>query len=302
MSAPMHDFDPKLVVQIFQFLWTLYSSRRSGSKPTSHKPGDDQPAVAAQVPNPDKLKELIKDVEQRPGQTEETISDAIDKRFSPSEAQQVKDDFAAYAVLVNPPNFADYDFASVIQKYVKGMQAIALTADLFRLRGWKADSGIRLLTMTGSAAGLIPRVSVNSLVYPIGQIVSASVGEYGAVLTDEQAECPLLVVAEGVFTYPSYGMYGNERSERADRTYRFKRGQESNWIRFYLDKNSSGSYIPFRDFEYRLDASSAVGILATLKKDIVTYLRDLEEERPLLAELRRELDRVSSITAPKTQT
>jgi len=61
----------------------------------------------------------------------------------------------------------------------------------------EGDSGIRLLTMTGSAAGLIPRVSVNSLVYPIGQIVSASVGEYGAVLTDEQAECPLLVVAEG---------------------------------------------------------------------------------------------------------
>jgi hypothetical protein len=292
----MHNIDPKLVVQIFQFLWTMYSSRRASTKPIPDSETKEQPTASVQIPNPDKLKELIKDVQKNPEQTEGSISAAIDRRFTPSEAQQVKDDFAAYTVLVSPPDFADYDFTSAISRYLKGMQAIALTADLFRIRGKKIGS-TRILAMPDSGAAFIPQKHANSLVYPIGRMISASVAPCQAKLTDEKGEVPLIVVVRGTFTYASSGIPGGERNESREMVYRFRAGQESNWLLFYRADESQ--YVPFRDFEYRLNASNARDILTALKKDIVTYLRDLQEEQPLLSELRQELEGVTRIITPK---
>jgi hypothetical protein len=118
--------DPRLVIQIFQLLWSIYSTRRSQKKPSDDAKTHDEPAVAAEVLNRDKLQEVIQEVTEQPEGIEQGISAVIDKKFPPAEAQQVKDDFATFAFLASPPDFADYDFAGIIAKYVKAIQAIAL--------------------------------------------------------------------------------------------------------------------------------------------------------------------------------
>ena len=291
----MYHLDPRLVVQVLQLLWNIYTSRRAKPKPAPDKEGHE-PAVAAEVPNPDKLRELIEEVQGKPEQTEESISAAIEEKFPPTEARQVKNDFAAFALLASPPDFADYDFVSLIQKYVKNIQTIALKMDLFRLRGAKYYGELRLLEMSETGGSLAPSAKANDAVYILGDIVSASVAKRSAVLTDEQEDTPLVFVVEGVFRYASYGGYAGQRTESGVQAYKLRAGQESNWLAFYVGyKNFAATHPGFRGFEYRLKASDVKAIIAALKKDIVGYLRDVEEERPLVRELRRELEELSSI-------
>ena len=292
-----HDIDPRLTVQILQFLWSIYSGRRARSKSGSDKK-DGGPVPAEAAPDPDKLEELIKEVEiKRPNGG---IDMAIDEKFSLADAMQVKEDFAAFAVLVSPPEFSDYDFSGLVQKYTEGMQTIALAADLFRLRGAMIGSGFRILEMHETSAALIPAGQRNSAVYTEGEIISASVAKCAVVLTEERVERPLVVVLEGVFNYASYGGYSGQRIERAEQAYRFGSGQESNWLAFEFAFKDSGKFYPFQPFEYRLNASDVKTIFAALKKDIISYLRDVEEERPVLQELRRELDGLPRISKAET--
>jgi hypothetical protein len=291
----MHELDPRLVVQILQFLLTAYGIRRARSKPISDQKEGSQAEPSAQLPNPEKLEELIKDVEKTKSQTQETISIAIENKFPPSEAKQIKEDFAAFAILAIPPNFVEYDFSGLIQTYVEQIQAIAMKADLFRLRGWKGKNGIRLLKMPDSAAALLPSHEVSTAVYCPGQIVQARVKDYASVLTDKQQGNPLLVVMNAEFAYASYGL-GNQRTEQGNQIYRIGPGQESNWIQFGIpDQNRWDQVLPFQGFEYPLKATNVRSIFAALKKDIVSHLRDVEEERPILYELRKELDGLTAI-------
>lgn len=64
--------------------------------------------------------------------------------------------------------------------------------------------------------------------------------------------------------------------------------------------NNVDSYLPFAEFEYPLKAATVKAIFAALKNDIVSYLRDIEEERPVLNEVRRELEALSTVTASKS--
>jgi hypothetical protein len=231
-----HDIDPRLAVQILQFLWSIYTGRRARSKSGSDKK-DADPVTTETTPDPDKLKELIREVETtRP---EEGIAAAIDEKFSPADASQIKDDIAAFAILASPPDFNDYDFCGLVQKYIEGIQKIALTADLFRLRGSKVGNGVRLLKLPETSAAFVPASQRDLAVYTEGDIISSSVTNCVIVLTDKQVERPLVIVLEGRFQHVS--RLGESGFEKAERAYMFRRGQESNWLAFdfmVLHKNS----------------------------------------------------------------
>jgi hypothetical protein len=290
----MH-YDPRLIVQVLQFLWGIYSGRRSQTKPNSDNSESQQ--APAQVPDPDKLQELIEEVEARPAEAEADVTAAIEEKFSPSEAHQVKEDFATLAVLVSPPNFADYDFFGVIEKYVGGMHTVASRADLFRLSGAKLDSNVRMLPMAETALALAPDDKVDTAVYRWGEITSASVKGRKALLLDgSKISPPLVLFAEGIFMYASYGIYSSQRTERAVQAYKLRAGQERNWLEFSFDEtNFPNRSLGFREFEYRLNARYVKAILTALKADIVAYLRELEQERPVLLDLRQELEGLSRL-------
>jgi hypothetical protein len=105
-------------------------------------------------------------------------------------------------------------------------------------------------------------------------------------------------VLEGVFNHVS--RLGEQGFEKAERAYMFGRGQESNWLAFDFLQKDSGRFVPFQPFEYRLNASDVKTIFAALKKDIISYLRGVEQERPVLQELRRELDGLPRISKAET--
>ncbi len=290
--SQFHDLDPRFIVQVLQFLVTIYNLRRGRSKSS---PNDKD---RESVPDPDKLKELIKEVESE--RSDKGIATAIDEKFSPSEAKQVKDDFTVFAILGNPPNFSDYNFFGLVQRYVESMQTIALTADLFRLRGSKMGGGIRILGMPETSAALVPEAQRNSAVYAEGDFVSASVAKCVALLTDKRVECPLVIVLEGVFHHVS--RLGDSGLEKAERAYMLKRGQESNWLAFDFAFKEPARFVTFQPFEYRLNATDVKTIFAALKTDITSYLGDVEQERPVLQELRQELDGLSNVIVPKAKT
>lgn len=267
---------------------SVYVLRRSSAKGKSPETVPQEIRSERTDPNPERLKELIEDVEKNTAvHTEANVSAAIDNKFPPAEASQVKSDFKAISLLVNPPGLSNYDFYTLINQYVRGLSAIATKAELFRLRGYKSNGGPRVLPLIETAAALAPPTAARTAVYTSGSIVSVAVSEVRAVLTDEQEELPLIVAVKAEFKHFSAGgLYSGQRSEYGSAVYRLVQGQENNWLKFELvDKSLYG----FQDFSYRLSAADVKALLAALKKDIGTYLQDISDERPLVAELADEL-------------
>lgn len=273
--------DPKLLLQVLQFLLNVYNSTlgRSSNKSPTETPQDVQ--TRSETPDPGKLGELIKEVEEKPG---ENVERAIDRRFSPEEAKRVKDDLAAFLLFASPPRLADYDFYGIIQSYAKGIQAVALRTELFRLRGQKAAQGFRILPMPDAGTALLPKDVARDAVHAYGEAFSASPKEWKAFLTDEDRDVPLVIFIEAKFSF-GYLTGGTYNEGGAD-LYRLKDGQERNWLEFVGQRKAAG----FQDFEYRLTASETASITAALREDIASYLRELEKEQVLVGKLHQELN------------
>ncbi len=278
--------DITLVVQILQFLHSIYVSKRSSSNTAS---GDAQPKT--DTPNPEHLQELIREIKEESGeQTDDSVSRAIDRRFVPAEAQRIKDDLAAFMFFATPPDFADYNFIGMIQKYLKGIQSVAVRADLFRIRGEKAKGEVRYLLMDKTAKALLPNKRADDAVYEYSDIISASVVKTEGVLTDEHVDIPFLLFIGATFQSASITGYGGMTPDRRVRTYRLSAGQEDNWLRFRgSDERRFDKPLGFDDFEFRLSAQETGTILAALRSDIVSYLREVEKDRPKIDSLREDL-------------
>ncbi len=276
-----------------RFLFDIYKFRRDAAKDKpSPSPAETVPAKE-NAPNPERLKELIEELQQSSGATKEDLPLAIEKKFPPEQATQVKDDLAAVSLLANPPNFANYDYYALISQYLRALRTVAVRTELFRLRGWKNQAGLRLLQMPKTAAALLPRTVTIEAVYRFGEVAQASVTDVETILTDEQEEVPLLVALSAEFSYRSYGM-GSQRREKGEEFYRFRVGQDRNWLQFGCMEEMKSSP-GFKDFTYMLKASRVKEILDALKQDIACYLHEVEEEQPTVKQLAQEVRRVLNL-------
>jgi hypothetical protein len=289
----MHDFDPKLILQALQFLYTIYQGR--WGKKSSEKE-DDQAGAAPEPksPDPERMGELIKEVESHPKQTEDKLAAEIDKKFPPEQANQVKSDLRTLAAIVSPPDLREYDYFGMIEDYAKGLQNIASKTELFRLRGVKIDDEARLLSLPTSVDSLLPSRVRNDAVYPpFEHVTHVKVREVQAFLVDSGAAAPLALGLEAAFMQHDSGM------DVESSVYKIVPGQDRNWLGFEPIKREYG----FRGCEWRLNAVDARAILAALKKDITAYLVEIEKERPVVKEIVEELQSLKAIqsTEPEKQ-
>jgi|HubBroStandDraft_6_1064221.scaffolds.fasta_scaffold521533_2 hypothetical protein len=156
--------------------------------------------------------------------------------------------------------------------------------------------------MPKTAAAILPNAEADSAVRIVGQMVSASLVQRKAVLTTEKQNVPLVLFAQGVFLHPTFGIYPAPRREEAMQAYTLSPGQENNWLAFNFEAwNFSRSSPAFLEFEYRLKASDTRAMLQALREDIVSYLRDIEGERPLVRELQQEVDGLSAVISSNHQ-
>jgi hypothetical protein len=284
----MHDFDPKLVLQGLQFLYTIYQNRwgKKSSEKEDHEAGA---APEPKGPDPRRMEDLIKEVEDHPKQTGDNLAEAIDKKFPPEQASQVKSDIRTLAAVVSPPDLREYDYFGMILDYAKGLQSIALKTELFRLRGEKIGDEARLLPMPTSAGPLFPARVRNDAVYlPYRSTYEVKVRKAEMFLLD-QPETPLTLFLEAAFIQDSYGpMPGIDA-----RPYGITPGQDRNWLRFEPVQASPG----FKACEWRLNAMDLRTALAAMKKDITAYLIDIESERPVVKEILDELQALRAIQA-----
>lgn len=282
----MHDIDPKLVLQGLQFLYTIYQNR--WGKKSSEKEIPESGAKESRGPDPDRMDELIKEVERHPTQTEDKLAAQIDKKFPPEQASQVKSDLRTLAALVSPPDLKEYDYFGIIKDYAKGLQHIATKTELFRLRGEKIDDNVRLLVMPTTADPLLPpQVRKDAIYLPYPRTTDARIREIHASLVDRGEAAPLTIIVEAAFTEQSYGT----RTDVHYMAYTMAPGQERNWLRFDPLKRADG----FRGCEWRLSAKDARRVLSAMKTDITAYLAEIESERPIVTEILEELEALRAV-------
>ena len=282
----MHEIDPKLALQVLQFLYTIYQSRW-GKKP-SEKETRESGAAESKGPDPERMGELIKEVESHPKQTQDNLAAQIDKKFPPEQAIQVKSDLRTLATLVSPTDLREYDYFGIIENYAKGLQNIAMKTELFRLRGEKIEDNVRVLEMPTTGDSLLPPHVRNNAIYPpYRSTTDIRVRGIHAFLGNGGETAPLTVIVEAAFTQDSYGTTTNVHTM----VYKIASGQERNWLQFDPLKSISG----FRGFEWRLNAADVRQILNAMKADITGYLAEIESERPIVAEVLEELEALRAV-------
>lgn len=217
-----------------KFLFDLYKFRRDAAKEknATDLSSGDAPTARGDQPNPERLEELIRELQHSEHESREALSAAIEKKFPPEQASQVKDDLAAISLLANPPNFASYDYYGLITQYVRTLREIALRTEMFRLRGWQNPRLIRLLPLRKTAAILAPPAVLNDAVHTFGEISQVSITSTECFLTDEAEEVPLTLIIEADFLGRSYGVYSGQQRDREAEVYRLGAGQEKNWLGF----------------------------------------------------------------------
>lgn len=291
--------EAQMAINALRLLFDLYKLRRDAA---TGKTGPDvvraeKESEQAAEPNPERLKELIQELQQE--ESTAPLSIAIERKFPPAEAARVKQDLAAISLLASPPTLADYDYYGLISTYVRTIRDLAVRTELFTLRGWKNPHGIRILAFPNTNRALAPIDVVEDGVYRYGEVAQVSITKTECFLTDEQGDVPMTLLVEADFIHYSYGL-GSEQRDRHGEVYRFSVGQERNWLDFGPARGTTLS-VGFRAFGYRLKAAEVKAIISAMKEDLMAYVREVEEEQPTLIEIREELAALLKITSPRTK-
>ncbi len=285
--------EAQLAISSLKILLDIYLFRKGVAK--AKKPSSGHDPMKTDEPDTDHLEELIEEIGK--GEQEgQDLSEAIDLKFPPAQAKQIKDDYSALSLITTPPDISHYDYFGIISQYVKSFSSLALKTEVFRLRGWKANDGMRCLLLQETAAAILSFAETKEAVYSYAGTPFAEVTDGKAVLTDESTEIPLVLVVQGKFQRATYGIGGHAQSEKVNAAYRPHEGQDRNWIEFRgIDKVAG-----FCDFTHMLKAVEVRRLIDALKKDIFTYLSEVEDEQPIVKDLGTELKQLFGMIAPKS--
>ncbi len=236
-------------------------------------------------PDPAKLEEAVAELESAPpGTSTDDALRVLESKLPASQMDRLKRDLATFSALASPRTPADFDYWSVLSGYACALRAIAIRANLFRLRGWKNASNRRFLTLPKTREALLPAASAANALDPNRETVSAEVTRISCLLVDEEEPFPVALGIDARYERRSY-VGGPGPSDSKFGFYYLSPGQDVNWILF---DNRQRDY-EFKSFSRQLNATEAKEIVLAMKDDLWGYLDEIEAESTTVSDIKKEL-------------
>lgn len=232
-------------------------------------------------PDPGKLEEVIADAQA--GATNGPpdpvqVEHEIDRKFSPEQAQKIKSDLAAFALLADPPKPEEFDYWTALVQIAKTLQTVARRTELFALRGNSAP-GERLLPLEKTSSVFVAR-DVLALSLPVSsRAYRSEITEVLVALADSDSEIPLRVGVAGQL-YRGTSM-GETYKEAVYDGFTISAGGEKNRL-CLTPHNRFGHFVIV---EYRVRALQIANIVEAMRRDISDYAEEISKERSAAREL-----------------
>jgi hypothetical protein len=239
-------------------------------------------------PDPVKLEEVIADL--KAGATNGPpdpvqVEHEIDRKFSPEQAQKIKSDLAAFALLADPPKPEEFDYWTALVQIANSLQAVAEKTELFGLRG-NSSGDERYLPLEKTSLVFVPKeVIAYSLPLP-NRAYRREITKVVVALIDSDSGIPLRLGVVGQL-YRATSM-GDQYQESVGGTLTISAGTEKNQLRLTPDRSTGD----FASVEYRVTALQIADIVEAMRSDISDYAEEISNERNAARELAQNVSEI----------
>ena len=235
-------------------------------------------------PDPEKLEEVIADVEATAKNRVPNLAEVeqeIDRKFNSEQAEKIKSDLNAIALLASPPTLEEFDYWAVLTQLAKSLQGFARRTELFRLRGTTSSGNTRFLFLEKTSRVIVPEpVILEALVVPRpGDAYGKEITRVNVYLVDSDSEIPLVLGVTGNLKKAT--CMGEQYKEQVGSSFEISAGKEKN--RLLLEPETR--YGHFSAIEYRVTAEEIAKIVYAMRTDLSDYAAEISKERKLASQL-----------------
>jgi len=245
--------DPVLVVGILQLLYMVYADQRTRV---------DDGYVA---PDPILVKELIDEIDATEAAPE--IDLRIENKFVPADAKRIKDDLALFGVVASPVTLNDFDYWTLLKRYISGLKFLCTSLGLFTIRGEKNGFG-QVLSMPHTFDSLLSPERIRAAFKRLGcEEYQGVVDARCFLLENSEREVPLVLCPTVKINKWDVTGLGGSWTESDFAVYNLSVGQQRHWLRFELYQGS----LHFSELEYMLSGEMLRKFVYALRDDIAEH-------------------------------